>query len=81
MEQAWVENEDAKRRDLLYEDLILKAEQMQSILIQAYTTGGKDFEEILRLQRTILTYKLSQVKADRDLRISIAKMEMLYDKF
>lgn len=81
LEAVWVEWEDAKRREILYEDQELKANQAQDILVRSYSTGGKDFEEILRIQRMILKYQLETVRSIRDQYISLAHLEMLYGKY
>ena len=81
MESVWREYEDAKRRDTLYSEQLEKAKQTQEILILGYTTSGKDFEEILRVQRMILDYEAQRVRAIRDQYIKIAQLEMLSGKY
>ena len=78
LEMAWVEYTDAGRRISLYEHQSETADQTQNILIEAYGTDGKDFEEILRVQRMLLKYELKIIKAMKDKNTAVAKIETLY---
>lgn len=70
--------EDASNRLALYKRQAAIAEQALQILLNAYSTGGKDFEEILRLQRLFLKYELETAKALGDKNAAIALIETLY---
>lgn len=78
LEMAWVEYSDAGRRISLYQHQSETADQTQDILIEAYGTDGKDFEEILRVQRMLLQYELKIIKAMKDKNTAVAKIETLY---
>jgi len=75
LEMAWVEYSDAGRRISLYREQMKTAQQTQDILVESYSTDGKDFEEILRVQRMLLRYELETIKAIVDKNTAIAKME------
>ncbi len=57
---------DAKRRLALYENLIHLTERSVSLLQTGFATGETDFEEVLRMQRKLLTYQLLLEKARVD---------------
>lgn len=77
LEDAWAEFTDAKRRRALYNSQKVKAQQAVEILLNTYVTGGKDFEEILRLQRMLLKYELELIRADKDEYIHVSRMKSL----
>jgi len=77
METAWLDYKDAGRRIKLYQDQINTAKQAQNILTKAYSSDGKDFEEILRVQRILLRYELEIVNAIKDNNTSVAIIESL----
>lgn len=78
LKKAWASLTDAENRLTLYKDQTLIADQILQILVDAYSTGGKDFEEILRVQRLLLKYELESAKALTDKNTSIARIETLY---
>jgi outer membrane protein TolC len=78
LEFSWVNYEDAGRRILLYQQQIKIAKQTQNILLESYGANGKDFEEILRIQRMLLNYELQLVKAVKDNNTAVAVIETLY---
>jgi cobalt-zinc-cadmium efflux system outer membrane protein len=69
---------DADNRLSLYREQTRIAEQALQILVDAYSTGGKEFEEILRIQRMLLKYQLETAKAIKDKNTAVAAMEALY---
>lgn len=81
LESNWVAIEDADRRIRHYEAQQVITAQAQAILVQTYTTGGKDFEEILRFERKLLDFELKVIHAVRDRSIAIAKIDLLYGRF
>lgn len=82
LEQALRDYRDGKRRVGLYKDVqIQRTLQAIDILTQQYATGDTDFEELLRLQRKLLDYELSQVKAVVDQNSAVAQIEYLYGKY
>ncbi len=69
---------DAKNRLSLYTQQTSIANQVLQILVDAYSTAGKDFEEILRTQRLLLKYELETAKALSDQNTAVARIEALY---
>jgi cobalt-zinc-cadmium efflux system outer membrane protein len=78
LETVWVSYIDAGRRISLYRNQSKIAEQTQNILVETYSTDGKDFEEILRVQRMLLKYELQIITALKDKNTAVAKIETLY---
>ncbi len=54
---------DASRRITLYNNLRELASQSLSLLQTEFSTGGADFEEVLRMERRLLGYQLELEKA------------------
>lgn len=77
LEKNWVNYDDAKRRMVLYNEQNQKAAQALEIIVSSYTNSGKDFEEILRVQRMMLNYDLQIIKAIKDNNVAISKIESL----
>jgi cobalt-zinc-cadmium efflux system outer membrane protein len=78
LQMAVADMTDADNRLSLYREQMRIAEQALQILVDAYSTGGKDFEEILRIQRMLLKYQLETAKAIKDKNTAVAAMEALY---
>ncbi len=76
-EKANTDYKDADRRISLYRGQSDKASKSLSILRTAYETEGKNFEEVLRMERQLLTYKLELEKARTDKDAAIAFMNYL----
>lgn len=79
-EKANRDYKDADRRVPLYIGQSDKASKSLSILETAYETDGKNFEEILRMERQFLKYKLELEKARADKGAAIAFMNYLMGK-
>lgn len=77
LEMSWVNYDDASRRIDLFNRQNLKAKQALEIMISSYTNSGKEFEEILRIQRMMLGFDLKIVQAIKDKNISVSKIESL----
>lgn len=77
LEMSWVKYDDAQRRIDLYNNQNIKAKQALEIIVNSYANSGKDFEEILRIQRMMLKYDLEIIKAIKDNNIAISKIESL----
>jgi len=71
-ENTWKDYLDAGRRLELFRAQSLRAHQAIRMLQTAYTTQNKDFEEVLRMQRKVLTYDLELEKARTDLNTVLA---------
>ena len=80
-EKEWFNYSQSKRDSAHFKSQIVKAGQAINILVQAYSTGGKDFEEILRMQRQVLKFKLELIKTQTIQNKAVAKIEALYSKF
>jgi outer membrane protein TolC len=71
---------DAGRRILLYIDQSNRAEKALNILQIAYETNGKDFEDMLNMERQLLKYKLELEKARADKNAVLAFIHYLMGK-
>jgi cobalt-zinc-cadmium efflux system outer membrane protein len=56
------------------------SKRLISLLTTAYSTSGNDFEEILRIQREIIDYKMKHVSSLRAAHIATSKLEYLTGK-
>jgi len=56
------------------------ARKTLEILTLHYSTNGKNFEELLRMDRKLLSYELAREKAKSDLNASVAFIEFLMGK-
>ena len=75
LELAWVDYSDAGRRIVLYRGQMKTAKQTQDILVESFSTDGRDFEEVLRVQRMLLRFELEIIRAIVDRNSAIAKIE------
>jgi len=71
-EKVYGEYADAERRIVLYEKQSTLADRAISILESEYASNGKNFEEILRMEKSLLKYKLELEKARGDKQVAIA---------
>ena len=78
LEITWVTYDDANRRIQLYNNQNLKAEQALGIIVSSYTNSGKDFEEILRIQRMMLGYNLKIIQAIKENNVAVAQIESMH---
>ncbi len=78
LEMHWVNYADAGRRIILYNEQNVKAKQALEIIVSSYTNSGKDFEEILRIQRMMLNYDLQLIQATKDKNVAVVKIESMY---
>lgn len=76
-EDALKDFRDAERRVKLFQDQASLANQVLNILIVQYSTGGTNFEEVLRMQQQVLDYRLNHLNAIIDGNISVAMMNRL----
>ncbi len=77
LQKVITESKDATRRVGLNENLHTLAKESLIILEAAYTTSGKNFEEILRMERKVLNYALNIEKAKTDQLIADAFLKYL----
>ena len=79
-EKANRDYRDADRRISLYQGQAGKAKKSLNILETAYETEGKNFEEVLRMERQLLKYRLELEKARSDKNAAIAFTNYLMGK-
>ena len=77
LERAYYEYIDGQRRISLYRKQKNYAHKAISILETEYATNGRNFEEILRMEKRLLTYSLELEKAYSDKQASIAFINYL----
>ena len=68
---------DAERRVFLYITQLDLAKKSLNLLEIDYTTGNKNFEEILRMERKVLKYNLELEKARADKQAAISYINYL----
>ncbi len=71
-ENIWKDYSDANRRIDLYKSQLELAEKSLKMLKTDYTTGNKNFEELLRMERQLLKYNLELEKSRADKQESIS---------
>jgi len=76
-EKSWSDYLDAKRRVDLYAKQTELADKSVRILQSEYSSKGKNFEEILRMEKDLLKYELETQKALADKQAAIAFLEYL----
>jgi outer membrane protein TolC len=77
LEESWKDYLDSDRRIRLYVNQQGLAKQSLKLLETEYATGNKDFEEILRMERKLLTYGLELEKARSDKQAAISFINYL----
>lgn len=80
LETTWRDYADAERRVRLYIRLTRLATQALDVIVAQYTSAGKDFEEILRMDRQLLRYELELEKARADQNTTISYLNYLTGK-
>lgn len=72
LEESWKDYLDSDRRIRLYVNQQGLAKQSLKLLETEYATGNKNFEEILRMERKLLTYghELEKARSDKQAAIS-----------
>ena len=76
-EKVHSEYTDAKRRIILFEKQSKLTKRAIKLLENEYTNSGKNFEEILRMDKSVLKYSLELEKARADKQVSIAFINYL----
>jgi cobalt-zinc-cadmium efflux system outer membrane protein len=79
-EKANNDYKDAGRRISLYHNQVQRANTSLSILQTVYETDGKNFEEVLRMERQLLKYRLELEKARADKNAATAFINYLMGK-
>ena len=75
--EVYSKYEDAIRREKLYKNQAVLARRAKTLLENEYAYNGKDFEEILRMEKKRLQYELKREKAITDKQKSIALLQYL----
>ena len=76
-EKVYSEYTDAKRRIILFKKQSKLAKRAIKLLESEYANSGKNFEEILRMEKSVLKYSLELEKARADKQASIAFINYL----
>ncbi len=76
-ENTFKDLNDSNRRVFLFKKQSGIAKKVLDVLITSYSTNSKDFEEVLRIERQLLTYKLSEQKAVTDKNAAVAFIDYL----
>lgn len=79
-EKTWKEYMDADRRILLNESQVELASKALNLLESEYSTGNTNFEEILRMERKVLQFRLAYEKARADKQAAISFLNYLMGK-
>lgn len=79
-ENVWKDFQDSERRVSLYKTQLNLAEISLKLLETDYTTGNKNFEEMLRMERKLLKYNLELEKAKADKQAAISFITYLMGK-
>lgn len=80
LENVWKEYLDSDRRISLYIIQLSLANQSLKLLETEYSTGNKNFEEILRMERKLLSYGLELEKSRSDKQAAISFINYLMGK-
>ncbi len=64
----------------LYDIQITESEQVLNLLFKDYGNSGKDFEEVLRTQKQLLTYDKLKITALASHKIALAKLDYITSK-
>jgi len=75
--KTYSEYEDANRRIVLFEKQSSLAKRAITLLENEYANSGKNFEEILRMEKSNLKYSVELEKARADKQASIAFINYL----
>ena len=76
-ENVWKDYTDADRRIVLYKTQLELASKSITLIETEYATGNQNFEEILRMERKLLTYSLKLEKSRSDKQAAISFINYL----
>jgi len=79
-EKAYRDIQDGNRRIELYQYQLKLADKALDILMAEYSTDAKNFEEVLRMERKVLSYSLELDKARADKNVAAAFIMYLMGK-
>lgn len=69
--------DDATRQTTLYQEQTELARQTMNLLMTSYSSEGREFEEVLRVQQQLLDFQLKLVSAIVNQHSTVAMLEML----
>jgi outer membrane protein, heavy metal efflux system len=76
-EESRNELEDARDNAALFSEQVKQSKQALNLLTRSFSTAGKDFEEVLRMQQQLLKYEMALIRARIDQNIALARLQML----
>jgi len=76
-ETGYKDYRDGRRRVALYIEQIVIANQALDLLLAEYATDGRNFEEVLRMERRVLGYDLALDRARADKNAAVAFIDFL----
>ena len=76
-ENALKDFNDGHRRIILNNRQSEIANKVLDVLITSYATNSRDFEEVLRIERQLLGYKLAEQKASIDKNAAVAFIQYM----
>ena len=76
-ENAVKDFNDGHRRIILNNRQSEIANKVLDVLITSYATNSRDFEEVLRIERQLLGYKLAEQKASIDKNAAVAFIQYM----
>jgi cobalt-zinc-cadmium efflux system outer membrane protein len=79
-EMAQFEKQKAVEEYRLYDSQIRSSQQAITLLLSTYSSSGKDFEEVLQMQQTLLRYQITGASALKDYFIALARLDYLIGK-
>ena len=79
-ETTWYELEKSEQLITLYNNQMIKTEQMVDLLYVAYSNSGKDFEEVLRMQQQLLKYQIALATSNTKFHIALAQLDYITAK-
>jgi cobalt-zinc-cadmium efflux system outer membrane protein len=79
-ETAKFEKQKAVEEYRLYDSQIQSSQQAITLLLSTYSSSGKDFEEVLQMQQTLLRYQITSASALKDYFIALARLDYLTGK-
>jgi len=79
-EMAWFEIQQQQELLELYDQQVQESNQALNLLFSAYGNSGKEFEEVLRMQKQLLKYEKLKATAQTQYQIAVAKLNYLTAK-
>lgn len=79
-EKVYRDYSDANRRINMYQRQTMLAKKSLNILLTSYANDGRNFEEVLRMERKLLDYSLELDKARADKNAAVAFVDYLTGK-